>query len=117
MICKECKNKSIIRGIKQIKCFKCNIETTVNFVYSDICACCSDTYLICQCCGKEINNKEINEIKEISHYSHYHLNWLKIAIENFKNQNGISHMIDGSITMKEFIEKYARDELSKIVEV
>ena len=117
MICNKCKDKPILRGIKIVKCVKCNKDTAISYAYSNICNKCSDTHMICQCCGKEINNKEINEIKEISHYSHYHLNWLKIAIENFKNQNGISHMIDGSITMKEFIEKYARDELSKIVEV
>jgi len=58
MICKECKNKSIVRGLKHVKCFKCDKETTVNFVYSNICTDCSDTYLICQCCGKIIKNKK-----------------------------------------------------------
>jgi len=110
MICKKCKNKSIVRGIKHVKCFKCDKETTVNFVYSNICNICndcSDNYLICQCCGKEVK-------KEISHY---HLSWLQFAIENFKNQSGISHMIDSDVKMGDFIQKYAKDELSKIIEV
>jgi len=66
-----------------------------------------------------INNGEFNkcEIKKSSNYSHYHLSWLQFAIENFKNQNGISHMIENDIKMGEFIKLWAKDELSKIIEV
>jgi len=89
MICNKCKDKPILRGIKIVKCVKCNKDTAISYAYSNICNKCSDTHMICQCCGKEIE-------KEISHY---HLSWLQFAIENFKNQNGISHMIDVSMKM------------------
>ena len=52
MICKDCKNKPIVRGIKHIKCFKCGKKAIVNSVYGHICDNCSDTYIICQYCGK-----------------------------------------------------------------
>jgi len=60
MICKDCENKNIVRGLKQIKCIKCDKKVMVNFVYSNICLECSNKYLICQCCGEEIkeNKKE-----------------------------------------------------------
>jgi ribosomal protein S27E len=54
MICKECKDKPIVRGIKHIKCFKCGKEAIVNSAYNNICNDCSGTYVICQYCGKEI---------------------------------------------------------------
>ena len=54
MICNDCENKNIVRGIKQIKCFKCDKKVMVNFVYGNICLECSNNLLICQCCGKEI---------------------------------------------------------------
>ena len=57
MICKECKNKPIIRGLKSIKCINCSKETIVNYAFTNICNDCSDTYLKCQCCGKELKNK------------------------------------------------------------
>jgi len=56
MICKECENKNIVRGIKLIKCFNCNKETYVGFCYSNICLECSNKYLICQCCGEKIKS-------------------------------------------------------------
>jgi len=107
MICNKCKDKPILRGIKFVKCVKCNEDTAISYAYNNICNDCSDNYLICQCCGKEVK-------KEISHY---HLSWLQFAIENFKNQSGISHMIDSDVKMGDFIQKYAKDELSKIIEV
>jgi len=107
MICNKCKDKPILRGIKFVKCVKCNEDTAISYAYSNICNNCSDTYLICQCCGKEIE-------KEISHY---HLSWLQFAIENFKNQNGISHMNENDMKMGDFIKLWSKDELSKIVEL
>jgi len=111
MICRDCENKNIVRGIKHVKCIKCGKDTMVNFVYSNICLECSNNNLICQCCGKEIKS----EIEK--KFTHFHLSWLEFAIENFKNQNGISHMIESDMKIGEFIEKYAKDDLSKIVEV
>jgi len=60
-------------------------------------------------------NNPINDSKQET--SHYHLNWLEIAIKNFKNQNEKVHMIENNMTIGEFIKKYAKDELSKIIEV
>ena len=57
MICKNCKNKSIARGIKQIKCFKCDKKTLVNYAYSNICSECSDNLNICQYCGEVIKKQ------------------------------------------------------------
>jgi len=117
MLCKECKNKHIARGVKYITCFLCSKETLVNSSYSNICIDCSDDLLICQHCGKDIKIKtdddNINTETKLS--SQYHLNWLEIAIKNFKNQNEIVHMIDGNMRMGDFIQKYAKDELSKVI--
>ena len=57
-----------------------------------------------------------NKIKN-KEFTHFHPTWLEFAIKNFKSQNGISHMIDANVKMGEFIKLYAKDELSKIVEV
>ena len=106
MICKECENKNIIRGIKHVKCINCGKDTMVNFVYSDICLECSNNLLICQCCGKEIKKD-----------SFYHLSWLEIAVARFKKQNKKVHAINGSMTINEFIKEWMRNELCEDVEL
>jgi len=45
----------------------------------------------------------------------YALSWLEIAIDNFKKQNEKVHIIEGCMTMEEFILKYAKEKLSKII--
>lgn len=57
MICEKCRNKAIVRGMKQIKCFKCNKETMINYIYSNICSECSDNLNICQYCGEIIKKQ------------------------------------------------------------
>jgi len=111
MICKECKNKPIARGIKHIVCFLCSKETLVNSSYVNICVNCSDDLLICQCCGEKI---KVEIQKETNYYA---LSWLEIAVKNFKNQNEKVHAINGNMTMDDFIKIFAKDELSKIVKL
>jgi len=115
MLCKECKNKPIVRGIKHIACFLCSKETFVNSSYVNICVNCSDKLLICQCCGKHIKVEIPVEIQKEPNY--YALSWLEIAVKNFKNQNEKVHAINGSMTMDDFIKFFAKDELSKIIEL
>ena len=64
---------------------------------------------------QNLNNKCDN--KSEKEFTHFHPTWLEFAIKNFKNQNGISHMIDGSTKIGDFIKLWSKDELSKIVEV
>ena len=59
-------------------------------------------------------NKLIDKNKEIKQ-NIYHVSWLEIAIDNFKKQNEKVHMIDGSMTMDEFLLEYAKEEISKII--
>lgn len=59
MICKECKNKPIARGIKFVKCFRCDENTTVNSFHKNICNDCSDKYQVCQYCGNKIEQHQI----------------------------------------------------------
>lgn len=54
MICENCKNKPIARGIKRTECCKCGKHTIVNYAYKDICTDCSEKYHICQYCGESI---------------------------------------------------------------
>ena len=48
---------------------------------------------------------------------YYHVSWLEIAVENFKNNKDIVHTIRSNMTMKEFIKKYAKNQLDKIVDI
>ena len=59
-------------------------------------------------------NKLIDKNKEIKQ-NIYHLSWLEIAIDNFKKQNEIVHVIDGNMTVNEFLLEYAKEEISKII--
>jgi len=63
-----------------------------------------------------INNLPINLIAQPKP-NYYHVSWLEIAIENFKNQSDVVHTIDKSMTVGEFIRKYCKKELSKIVDI
>jgi hypothetical protein len=66
MVCKECKNKSIHRGIKQIECYVCGKIAVVNSAYQGhICSDCSDEQGVCQFCGDEIaKHKKKNKINK-----------------------------------------------------
>jgi len=59
-------------------------------------------------------NKLIDKNKDIKQ-NIYALSWLEIAIDNFKKQNEKVHIIEGCITMDEFIKKWCKDKLSKII--
>ena len=48
---------------------------------------------------------------------YYHLSWLEIAIENFKNDYTEVHSINGNMTLQEFIEKWASKELQKCINI
>jgi len=59
------------------------------------------TYIPC------VNNLSNNSISnEMPHY--YHISWLEIAINNFKNEN--VHVINKNMTIGEFIEKYTYEK-------
>jgi hypothetical protein len=105
MLCKECRDKPIVRGLKTIECKFCGCQTFVNYAYQDICEDCSDDKMICQCCGKEIKKE----------FSHYHISWLESAVGNFKKQNMKVHMVKNDMTIGEFIEKWT--EIDKIVKL
>jgi len=56
MICKDCENKPLARGVKQIQCMVCNGRFVTNSIYgTSICNHCSESKGICQYCGKETN--------------------------------------------------------------
>jgi len=56
MLCKECKTKPMVRGIKSIKCFRCGSDTIINSNFTDICIDCSNQLNVCQCCGEQIKD-------------------------------------------------------------
>jgi len=66
--------------------------------------------------GKHSWNCPINKMRQPKP-NYYHVYWLEIALENFKNQRDVVHTIDKNMMMKEFIKKWAREELSEIVEI
>lgn len=55
MLCKECKKKSIGRGIKRVLCLNCKTDSFVNYTYMDLCSDCSEKLSKCQMCGCEID--------------------------------------------------------------
>ncbi len=65
MLCEECKNKPIAKGIKLIKCWCCLREVAINMAYnSHLCRECSEKRCECECCNKRI----INEISDDQSY-------------------------------------------------
>ena len=58
MICKDCRNKSIVRGIKHVTCLNCGKQIMVNFAFANICEDCSNELQKCQCCGEGIKKEE-----------------------------------------------------------
>ena len=68
------------------------------------------TYIPC------VNNLSNNSISnEMPHY--YHLSWLEIAVARFKKQNKKVHAINGDMMIGEFIQKWSKRELSKIINI
>lgn len=59
MICKDCKDKPLARGIKDIKCYRCGEKSMTNVSFMSICEVCSDMLSICQVCSK--NTRVTNE--------------------------------------------------------
>jgi len=48
---------------------------------------------------------------------YYHLSWLETAIDNFKNDFDITHVIDVNMTMGEFIKLWCKKEINMMIEV
>lgn len=107
MICKECKDKPVVRGVKTINCKICGCGAFVNYGYQEICEECSDEKLICQYCGKEIKKET----------SFYHVSWLEDAVIKFKNQNEVVHVVRGDMSIGQFIKQWCNEDLDKIIEV
>lgn len=105
MLCKDCKSKPVVRGIKNIKCFKCSKDSMVNYAFSDICGDCSDTLCICQCCGKDIEKKLDVELKCVKEECRYYLKSDDISICDL--------VVDGFCTTDECI---GYDQLQKEIE-
>jgi len=69
-----------------------------------------------------INNSEFQsenrtEYSTVEKIPHCHISWLEVAIDNFKKQNEIVHTIDGNMTMNEFLLKWVKNDLKKIVKL
>ena len=57
MLCKECKNKPIARGVKKIKCLHYKTNGITNCEYINLCNTCSYMIRKCQRCGADIERK------------------------------------------------------------
>jgi len=55
--------------------------------------------------NNEFQNKNKIEYNQKELISYYALSWLEESVNNFKKQNEKVHMIDGNMTMEEFIQK------------
>ena len=64
--------------------------------------------------NNEFQNENRIEYSTVEKIPHYHISWLEIAIDNFKKQNEKVHIIDGNMTLQEFLLEYTKEELSKI---
>lgn len=53
-LCKKCAEEPIAKGIKIIRCLKCNKETLTNVEYGMICDACYKKSNICVKCGKSL---------------------------------------------------------------
>ena len=54
MVCKDCKDKPLIRGINFAKCIKCGKDCHIMYGDFDICEECSDEFGVCKRCGKKV---------------------------------------------------------------
>lgn len=61
MVCKECKNKPLVRGISQVICAMCGKDSATMYGDFNICNDCSDEYARCKRCGKKILKEENNK--------------------------------------------------------
>jgi predicted amidophosphoribosyltransferase len=59
MICKKCRGKSIVRGIKHVICLSCSKQIMVNYAFTNICEDCSNELQKCQCCGEVFKRRII----------------------------------------------------------
>ena len=61
MICRDCVKKPTAKGIKEIRCTECHINTEVNAAaIGYVCDECSDRLNICLICGNKEHNRLIN---------------------------------------------------------
>jgi len=67
--------------------------------------------------NNEFQNKNRIEYSTVERISHYHISWLEKGIDNFKKQNEKVHMIDGNMTFQEFLLKWVKDNLEKIIKL
>lgn len=49
--------------------------------------------------------------------NYYHVSWLEVALENFKNQRDVVHIVEKSTTIGEFVKRWSRKELDEIVDI
>ena len=65
-----------------------------------------------------MNNSEWQLNKAMQYkLNYYNVYWLDVALNNFKNQSNIIRKTDLDISVKEFIKKWAKSELSEIVDI
>jgi len=78
-----------------------------------------DNYMYtCPYCQQDtVDNHKSDCLLRQSKPNYYHLSWLEIAVNNFKNNKDVVHTVEGDMTIKIFIKKWAKMELSKIVDI
>lgn len=65
-------------------------------------------YSICPICKQNINNHASDCSLKEKELNYYHISWLEIAINNFKNQDEVIHIVEENMTMGEFIKKWGK---------
>lgn len=53
-LCLRCKKESVARGIKDIKCVRCEKRVMINVDFMEFCNDCANEMNACQRCGKEL---------------------------------------------------------------
>jgi len=61
--------------------------------------------------------KTINNLMPHPKPNYYHVSWLEIALNNFKNNKNVVHTIDKDMTVGQFIRIFAKEQLDKIVDI
>jgi hypothetical protein len=85
MVCKDCTEKPLVRGIKFVKCIKCGKDCHIMYGDFDICEECSDEFGVCKRCGKKVITKSNTDINLKSLYDSDN-----VTIDLLKNCEGIT---------------------------
>jgi len=70
----------------------------------------------CPYCNQNIISNH-NRLLRHDKPNYYHIYWLEIAIENFKNNKEIVKVINKDMTISQFIQIFAKDQLDDIVDI